>query len=88
MAVTQAEYVPLTKAVVEVLSSRRRPLRYQDLVEELLRRYSDGEKRAILRVFRSPEGGVWSPELDEALRVLVLAGLVEIRGEKIYLRGH
>ncbi len=85
MASTTTKYVPLVKAVVDILVSAGGEVDYTGLVRAILKRYGNGERRTTLRVFQRPDGSLWSPELDEALAALEMAGTVRVENNRVRL---
>lgn len=71
----------LGAAIVSVLSLRREATP-SEVLEEVLEKYVL-TGRLVIRVYRHPSGELWSPDLDEALRVLEAAGVVERRGRLV-----
>ena len=80
-----SEYIPLAKVVVEVLEKNGKPMKYYELLQVILRLYQRGARKTTLRIFQTPDGKFWSPELNEALQVLSLAGIVKFDGETVSL---
>lgn len=75
----------LGRAVVAILSSRRSAT-VTDVLEEIWEKYV-APGRLTIRVFRHPSGELWSPDLDEALKILEAAGVLERRGSLVVCRG-
>jgi hypothetical protein len=76
-------YVSVLKAVEEALRSLGGSAELDALVEEVWKRWGG---KAPLRVYRHPSGRLWSPDVDEALKVLSAAGIVRVVGRKVNLQ--
>jgi len=81
-------YIGVAEAIVRVLRDRGGSGDLDAVLREVWRRYvagGDGE-RVTMRLYRHPSGRLWSPDAEEAIRLLEAAGLVERRGRLLALR--
>ena len=81
----RVEYVTATWAIVDVLKKSGGLLGYEELVAKTIAAYTTGEKKATIRVFRKPDGGLWSPEIEEAVKLLQEAGIIRIVNGRVFL---
>ncbi|WP_168371293.1 hypothetical protein [Pyrodictium occultum] len=89
MGYTSVRYISLMEAVERVLRDLGGSADLDTLLREVWRRYvehGDGEK-VVMRLYRHPSGRLWSPDAEEALRVLEAAGVIVKRGRWVALRG-
>ncbi len=81
-------YVSVVEAIVRVLKDMGGEGEVDTVLRVLWRRYVKGGngERVVMRLYRSPAGKLWSPDAEEALKILVAAGVVQLRDGKLVLR--
>lgn len=84
----RTKYVSLEEAIESTLKELGGSARLEDVLQEVWKRYvRGGSEKVVMRLYKSPAGRVWSPEAEEALRILEEAGVIVRRGDRIYLVG-
>lgn len=85
---TTVRYISLVAAIERVLRDLGGRAEMDTLLREVWTRYveaGNGE-RVVMRLYRHPSGRLWSPDAEEALRVLEAAGIVERQGRTLVLK--
>lgn len=83
-----SRYVGLGKAIMRVLGELGGRAEIDDVLERVWREYvaGGGSGRVVMRLYRHPSGELWSPDADEAIRILEAAGVIERRGRVLLVR--
>lgn len=82
----RARYVSLEEVIESILKELGGSASVEEVLLEAWRRYGrGGSERVVMRLYKTPTGSVWSPEAEEALRVLEEAGVISRAGDKLYL---
>ncbi|MET1101108.1 MAG: hypothetical protein ABWW69_01320 [Pyrodictiaceae archaeon] len=74
----------LAGMVISILEESGGKIGYEELVERL--RSIVARERLGLRFFSHPSGRFWSPELNEAIKTLAFAGILEVHGDELVLK--
>jgi len=80
-------YIGVTEAILRVLRELGGSADVDTVLREVWRRYvspGNGE-RVVMRLYPHPSGRLWSPEAEEAIRLLETAGLLERKGRRLVL---